>query len=699
MKKPKSTQALLLSKLRKFVQNHSNFPWTFQQIMKELRIPKSYTKKVQKALDILLSQNLIHIKEDGIYPTDQSDVHPVVEGKVSLHPRGFAFVSVEGEERDIFIPKPYTNSAVDKDLVEVVIDNKTSSKGPEGKIVRILERARSKMVCVIEERHETHSYYAFSPLLGIEKELIVCVKNPKTLRRGDRVVVSISRWGRGEKPTLATYEKTLGTIHKAATDIDCALIEYTLSGRFPKEVEKEAAQFGSSVPKQMDPQRTDLTHLTTFTIDPTTARDFDDALSIEKNSDGSYHLGVHIADVSHYVRPHTKLDEEAYERGNSTYFPQQCIPMLPEALSNNLCSLKEGVERFTVSILMKLDPNGHVQTYEITKGKICSQKRFTYEEAKEVLDGKKQSHLLPQLQELCHLCHQFKKLRRERGSVDLSLPEIKINVNAKGEATGFSRIEYDITHQLVEECMLKANELVAKHLKEKLPSSIYRIHDAPTAEQMKDLQQLATLFGFKIPSDPSQQDLQQLFDEAKDSPLLYQLSTAYIRSMKLAIYSTENIGHYGLALDHYTHFTSPIRRYTDLVIHRLLFDEQDLSSLKTIADHCSETERNSFRAEMSVIQMKKLRLLKSLYQQNPKAIYPAVITKIKPQGFHFELANLLTDGFLHISQLYSDYFVYMQETKRLVGSKTQVHYHVGKEIKLKMQSVDLILQEVEWILI
>jgi ribonuclease R len=620
----------------------------------------------------------------------------VVKGKISVHSRGFGFVSVENSENDIFIPKPYMNGAVHEDIVEIEIENKVTSKGPEGKVLSIIERARSTIYCILERESKAKTYLAFSPMLGASKQILVTLSKSFKPKEGDRIIAKVKDWGEKEKPILATMQDYIGNIKDAATDIPSAVAEFHLHHGFSKQTVKEAKKYKEPSTKDLEEGRKDLTHLLSFTVDPTTAKDFDDALFVDKNKDGTYSLAIHIADVSHYVKPGTNLDEEAYTRGNSTYLPGTCLPMIPEELSNELCSLKENVPRFTISVLTQLSKTGDLIHYEITKSIIKSQKRFTYEEAMQVLDGKISHPLLPKLQLLTEIAMLLKKKRKERGSVDLSTKEISLEYDKSGNPTGFHVIEYDITHQMVEECMLLANEIVATKLKERKGGSLYRIHESPTKEQSGDFCSLATLLGYELAQNPTPKDIQELFEKAKNSPLSYQLSTAYIRSMKLAIYSSENVGHFGLCLENYTHFTSPIRRYSDLVIHRLLFEKNYKPDLKAIAEHCSLTERASFKAEMSVLQLKKMRLLNSMLEKAPKAIYPAVITKVNLKGVAFELENLLTDGFIAIRNLGPDYYHYEQQKGRLIGSSSKESFYIGKEIEVKLLSVDLTLLEVEW---
>ncbi|MBI2812248.1 MAG: RNB domain-containing ribonuclease, partial [Candidatus Melainabacteria bacterium] len=408
---------------------------------------------------------------------------------------------------------------------------------------------------------------------------------------------------------------------------------------------------------------------------------------------------VHIADVAHYVTADSPLDKEAVLRCNSTYFPGACVPMLPEELSNELCSLKPDVVRLTVSVLMDFDKNGTLLKHEVVRSYIKSQKRFTYFEAKDVLDGKTKSPHAKTLKLMVELCLLLKKKRYERGSIDFALPEIVLVLDEKGEPQGMKRIEYDITHQLVEEFMLKANETVALELHKRGKELIYRVHEEPQEENFEDFLKFARTLGFKVPVKPNNADLQALFEEARKTPSFSQLSVAFIRSMRLAQYSPDNVGHFGLALEHYCHFTSPIRRYSDLIIERLLFDEEPKDiSLEKIAQRCSEQERVSFRAEMSVKTLKKLRLLNRYFQEDPAREYNAVITKIKPFGLFFELQDLMLEGFLHISELENDYFVYDEARNLLYGRSSGKVHRMGEPVVVRLTRVDLIQLESGWML-
>ena len=447
--------------------------------------------------------------------------------------------------------------------------------------------------------------------------------------------------------------------------------EYGIRSDFQKRVIKEAKNYGTSVSRTDIAQREDLRDWEIFTIDPDTAKDFDDALSLAKDKKGHYHLGVHIADVSHYVTPGSALDTEAALRCNSTYFPGTCLPMLPSVLSDNLCSLKEKVNRLTVSVLVEFDPEGNQVKYRIARTVIRSAKRFTYREAKEVLDRKKKSKHAKTLDLMVELCQLLKRKRYDRGSIEFAIPDLVIIVDEKGVPLRTDYVEYDITHQLVEEYMLKANELVATHITNQGKLVAYRIHDEPSEENMKEFATLARAFGYELPDRPTQAQLQKMFDEALQTPQGQHLASSFIRRMRLAVYSADNIGHYGLALTHYCHFTSPIRRYVDLVAHRIIFgDTPDQQMLDSISKMCSERERISAKAENSVSLLKKLRLLKSLKEEDPYKEYEAIITRVKPHGLTFEVLEMMTEGFLHVSELENDYYVFEEREMRLRGRHT-----------------------------
>jgi len=678
-----------------YIRGKNYVPLREKELFKKLSISPKFFALCRMILEDLVNQGTLEIAQRKYVL--RGPPRDLMTGTIRVHSKGFGFVVPDHKidyPQDIFIPKHLTDGAVDGDRVEVEVNPTVSEKGPEGKVIAVLERGRTHVGATIHHIGPKNKAYAYSPLLGSSKFIAV---NPKSKTKvGDRLIIKIRSWGSEKEEPHGEISHFLGHISDPSCDIQCAIEEFDLRSVFPPEVLEQTAKWGREVPKSELKNREDLTTLTTMTIDPETAKDFDDALSLTKDKKG-YHLGVHIADVAHYVGVGTPLDLEAIQRGNSTYFPGYCLPMLPHELSDNLCSLQPNVIRLTVSVLADFDLSGTMTGYRISRSYIKSAKRFTYEEAKQVLDGEIKSPHLDALKLMVELCNLLKEKRHERGSIDFALPDLVIVVDDKGQPHKTKRVEYDITHQLVEEFMLKANETVARHLAEKGKPVVFRVHEAPDQEDFDDFYAMARSMGFALPSAPSQKDIQALFEKAQKTPYAAQLAIGFIRSMNLALYSSANIGHYGLALDYYCHFTSPIRRYTDLVIQRLLFDQEgkDLE-IEKIAETCSERERISFKAESSVKTLKKLRLMDHWMKEEPTEVYDAIVTRIKSFGLFFDINHLMLEGFLHISELENDYFVYNESQNTLIGRTSGKTHRTGDPIKVRPTVIDLVLLESRW---
>lgn len=689
----------LLKVTRQYMTGRSFVPLFLSELMEKLTIPaqhKTIFKEVLNTLikngDVELSKSRYHWKEDR---------SEIVSGIIRMHHRGFGFVETDDQnasKEDVFIPKHLTANAVDGDHVEIIINHESiSEKGPEGRVVNITKRGRTHIAGIIRDFDKHGDIIAYVPILGLSQRVVVDPAGNKSLVIGDRIIMEVIDWGTKETETCARFTQFLSHISDHQGDTKAAIEAFSLRSEFPHNAIEEAHQFGKTVPASEIKKREDLRGLECITIDPDTAKDFDDALSLTKDRKGNYHLGVHIADVTHYVRPGSALDDEARKRCNSTYFPDYCLPMLPKELSNNLCSLKPRVNRLTVSVLMTIDKKGNLVNYRITRGVIKSQKRFTYKEAKLVLDQKKESPHYPMMQQMKELCHLLKEKRFERGSLDLSLPDLVVIVDAEGFPQRTEYVEYDITHQLVEEFMLKANEIIATDLSEKGKDLTYRVHDYPAEENIKDFVLLARSFGFEIPDAPTPEELQKFFDEATASPYGAHLASSYIRRMRMAVYSPENIGHYGLSLTHYCHFTSPIRRYADLIVHRILFDgDMPRAELENISNQCSDQERVSAKAETSVILLKKLRLLDAIHQHDPATEYDAVITQVKPWGITIEIPAIMLESFIHVSELGDEYFEYEERKMRFRGTSTGTVFRSGEDLKVMLRSVNFIILESKW---
>lgn len=692
-KKPKrpSKESKIASNLSRtllqYIRGKRYNPSTFTELSDHLAIADVHRPLFQEILDELTKKGELTLQR-GKYTIPSTA--ELITGTISVHKKGFGFVRRE-EGPDVFVPKHSMMDAVDGDTVEVEVNPVVSTKGPEGIVVAILKRSRTHLAVIIVSKTGRH-YVAYAPLLGIDKP--VKVKSKTELREGDRIICKVIDWHNASDVVEGEMSRYIGHITDPSVDIKAAVEEFELPDGFTKEAIAEAKSYGKKVTAE---GRRDITDWEIVTIDPDTAKDYDDAISLTKDERGHYFLGVHIADVSHYVKTGSHLDKEAFLRCNSTYFPGQCVPMLPEELSNELCSLKAKVPRLTQSVFAEFNPNGDLIDYQIDRTCIKSQKRFTYKEALAVIEKKKKSVHAPLLNRMVELCLVLKKKRFERGSIDFSMPDDVILVDDKGVPLKIERVEYDITHQMIEEFMLKANELVAKHLASQGKTLIYRVHEQPTAESFQDFYTFARSLGFHVPANPTHLDIQKLFTDAKDSPLLPQLSVSFIRSMRLAAYSSDNLGHYGLALEHYCHFTSPIRRYTDLIIQRLLFDEIGPDAdIDAIALACSEKERISFRAESSVVILKKLRLAATHFAADPTKIYPAIITRVKPFALFFEVPMFDLEGNIHVSKIGNDYFEFNAAKMAFRGSRTGKTYTAGQSIFVRLDQINFILLQSEW---
>lgn len=677
-------------------------PMSKKEVVRRFSVEDDHFPLFDEVLKEFIDKKIILFKRGRYeYPTKKKKI-PAIIGKISIHNKGFGFVNViEPKEfgPDIFIAPPFIHGAVEGDTVEVkLIEKKTPSpKGPEGEILKVIKRRQNRLVGTVYKVLPKKGALAIAAALGSSKIVLVKKSTERKFVVGDRLLLGVDKWPKERGEDIeCKFLSYLGSINDPSIDHVVAAREYDIPTHFSSKVKKEAKSFGTTVKPKEIKNRKNYTKLETITIDPKTAKDYDDALSLEIDKEGRFHLYVHIADVSHYVRPDSELDKEALIRGNTTYFPGFAFPMIPEELSNELCSLKEGVLRLTVTVRMIFDKEGLLLEHHFEKSAIKSQKRFSYEEAKEVLDHKRPSKYYDILKRLEKLYYFLKKHKYERGSVDLSTDDTILKVDSNGTPTSVEVVQYDITHKIIEECMLKANELVAKELRERGTPAIFRVHEKPDRENLREFYRYARSLHFALPEEPSMEDIQQIFTEIEGSSVQKRLTTSYIRSMKLALYSDDPIGHYGLALTDYTHFTSPIRRYIDLIVHRQLFDPDYRPDVKFIATNCSETERKSFKAEMSVSNLKKLRYLKTLYEARPRDEYAATLTKIKQQGVFFDLDFLGFEGFIHISSFHREFFHYFEETSIFVGEESNQKLYVGMPIKIKIDEIDLIFQECRW---
>lgn len=694
--------------LRRHLFDKSYHPATIEQIAAAIGFQGQRWLQLRRAAIDLETSEEIDIDENGKI-TSRAPL--IVEGKLSVHPKGFGFLQSDDEldltawKGELFISKNNRLGAIQGDLVKAqVFTHNISVKGPEGRILEIKSREHQTAVATLSEQREDNLFTAHSSLFP-GKSILLSAPPDLTFHLGDRVVFRLAIIADSESEIdqtdqcIGQIEKNLGSIDDASQDIPVAIAEFGLRNHHPQTAIDEAKRFGSEVRPEDKVGRADLRPWEIITIDPETAKDFDDALSLQIQGN-RYQLGVHIADVAHFVAPGSALDKEALIRSNSTYFPGTCLPMLPHELSDHLCSLKPHVERLTVSVLMQFDEAGELVHHKIERSVIKSQARFSYQQAREIIEGRAGGPHQKTILKMVELCRLLKEKRRQRGSIDLAIPEWVVKCDAKGNPIDMELHEYDLSHQLVEEFMLKANEVVAKSLTDRKLPMIYRVHESPAEEVMESFAEFAAAFNCKLKRPITSSQLQKLFSDIQNEAFAPQLFINYIRSLKQAMYDVENIGHYGLCLDHYCHFTSPIRRYADLTVMRTLFNSGKTAAsgnLTSIAKNCSERERISAKAEMSVLLLKKLRLLKQK-QAEGQTRFEALITKVRPFGIYFELSQLMLEGFLHVSNLGNEYFQF--DTKDLVLSgKSGQKFESGAQICPHLKSVDLVSLQTHWALL
>jgi ribonuclease R len=579
----------------------------------------------------------------------------------------------------------------------------------EGEIVKIVERIRTTIVGTLEQ--SARFCFVIPDDERFTRDVYVASDDLKGATHGDKVVVELLVWEDEQQNPEGTVVEVLGRSGDARIEVLSVARSFGLPMEFPKDVEQEAAHFGEAIPHAEIARRLDLRGTTCFTIDPEDAKDFDDAISFEELPDGNMRLGVHIADVSHYVREGSMLDREAYARGTSVYMVNEVIPMLPERLSNNLCSLKPNVDRPTFSVLMDVDTHGSVKGYTIRKSVIHSKRRFTYEEVQKILEsgrGDLREHLLP----VFKLTQVLLKNRRRDGSIDFETGEAKFKFDENGFPSQIIKKERLDAHRLIEECMLLANKTVAKHIgvvkgEAKPKPFVYRVHDVPDPSRLADLANFVKQFGFSLDAKHgvSSRALQRLLDQVKGSEVENFINEVALRSMAKAVYSEKNIGHYGLAFDCYTHFTSPIRRYPDLVVHRLLEEYergvsidrlQELTQrLPAVCRQSSDRERLAVEAERTSVKVMQVEFMKRHVGDE----FDAVIGGVTQYGMFVEISDLLVEGLVHVRDLADDFYLYDEKRYALQGRSRGKIYRLGDTVKVKVVSVNPEKREIDFAIV
>jgi ribonuclease R len=618
---------------------------------------------------------------------------------------------------DIYISARSRLDAMDGDAVVVrvapPVGKKKITGKREGVIIRILERAHTRIVGTYElpeSRTVSHGFVTPSNP-RITQDVFISRENVNGAKPGDIVSAEIITYPLRGRPPEGRIIRAIGRPGQPGIDSELIIEQYELPVQFSPAALREAGEIPQQVTAFMRKGRRDLRELPTVTIDGEKARDFDDAISLEKIKSG-YRLWVHIADVAHYVKEDTTLDQEAYQRGTSVYLPDRAIPMLPTPLSNGICSLNPSVDRLTLTCEMDISPAGDIMRYDIYESVINSNERMTYTAVREILvdrdpaQRKRYSARLKEFELMAELMEILHTKRTKRGSIDFDLPEPEIVLDLQGRMADIIRAERNMAHQIIEEFMLAANETVAGHIENKEAPFIYRIHEEPAEEKLTDLVEFLATLGITLPAVKKLKPLhlQKALAKAKGTPEETLINTVLLRTMKQARYSAENVGHFGLAADTYTHFTSPIRRYPDLIVHRLLkadmrgklkdeaYTGRLAETLPDAAAHCSLRERTAMEAERDVVTMLKLEFMKDKLGE----VYKGIITGVVQFGLFVQLRELFVEGLVHVSTLADDYYHYVEKLHCLRGERKKRMYRIGDAVTVRVDRVDTIRKRIDF---
>ena len=635
------------------------------------------------------------------------------EGTFIGHPKGFGFVEIEGQDEDIFIPESDTGTAMHQDKVRIIIrDDKKEGKRQEGVVVKVLERGMPEIVGTYQLNRDFGFVISDNPKFS--KDIFIPRKEAAGIKNGDKVIAVITDYGSGNKNPEGKIKENLGNIRTPGTDILAIVKSFGIPSEFPEKVIKQAQRVPDHVLDADRDGRLDLRHLQTVTIDGEDAKDLDDAISLTKEGD-IYHLGVHIADVSNYVQYNSALDREALKRGTSVYLADRVVPMLPERLSNGICSLNQGEDRLALSCLMDINEKGKVVSHQIAETVINVNERMCYTDVKNILEDtdeeakKRYDALIPMFFMMKELSGILRNSRHHRGSIDFDFPESKIILNAAGKAIDVKPYEANVATKIIEDFMLMANETVAQeYCTEEIPF-VYRTHDNPDPEKVESLLTLLHNQGVKIQKAKEEitpKEIQQIIESIEGLPNEAMISRLVLRSMKQAKYTTECSGHFGLAAKYYCHFTSPIRRYPDLQIHRIIKDnlrgrlmregrtEHYAEILDEVARQSSVCERRADEAERESDKLKKAEYMS--YHLGEE--FEGIISGVTGWGLYVELPNTV-EGLVHVNTLRDDYYVFDQESYELRGEMTKKVYKLGDKVRVRVADADKMLKTVDFELV
>ncbi len=680
--------------------------------IKELCIVLGVTKQDRPVLERILlklqEEGKIELSKRGKY--SKAELKNVT-GVFTAHQRGFGFVTIEGENEDIFIPGDKVNGAMHMDTVEIAVLPTTSGKRKEGAVLKVIERGMKHVVCT----YEASENFGFAVPDNTRFGSDIFIPKGKSMGAvaGHKVVVEVTSYGKKDKKPEGRVVEIIGHINDPGTDILSIVKAYDMPVEFSEKIMHQVENVSKEVTDADMAGRMDLRDWTMVTIDGEDAKDLDDAVSLFMDGD-NYVLGVHIADVSNYVQEHSALDVEALKRGTSVYLVDRVIPMLPHALSNGICSLNEAQNRLTLSCIMTINPKGEVIDHKIAETVIKTKRRMTYTNVKKILEDKdpevmeEYKELVPMFEKMAELASILRKRRMKRGSIDFDFPETKVILNDKGEPIDIKPYDRNVATKLIEDFMLIANETVASHFFWQEIPFVYRTHENPDTEKIHKLSTFINNFGYSLhigADEVHPKELQKLLEKIEGTDEEALISRLTLRSMKQARYTTACTGHFGLAASYYCHFTSPIRRYPDLQIHRIIKEtlrgrmnakriEHYESILDEVAKQSSQMERRADEAERETIKLKKCEYMAKHVGEE----FEGVISGVTEWGFFVELPNTV-EGLVRVTELKDDFYQFYEDTYELVGEATNKRYKLGQKVKVVVESTDKLMRTIDFALV
>ena len=692
------------------IRDKVHHPANARELAHLLRVPREERNSFKRQLKALVSEGvLLQIRGNRFGLAEKMDL---VVGRLHTHPAGFGFVTWEHparETKDVYIAAGHMLDAMHGDRVVARIEHHTE-RGVEGRIIRILQRGQESVVGRFETDAANLGY-----VVPFDRRVLTDIHVPtgqwSAATPRDMVVVEITKWPTATRGPLGRIVEVLGRVDEPGVDTQIIIRKHQIPDAHSEESVEEARRLGTVVKDRDIRGRTDFRALPTVTIDGEHARDFDDAITIERLANGHFWLGVHIADVSHYVREGSALDDEAYERGTSVYFPERAVHMFPAELATGLCSLNPNIDRLVQSCLMEVDRHGHVVRYEMHDGVITSDARMTYTDVDAILTDRDEEtitrniELVPMFELMRELFDILNARRRRRGSIDFDLPETEVVLSELGEIEAIIPSERNVAHRIIEEFMLLANETVASHLVALNVPALHRIHEPPDEAKIRDFETFVATLGYSLGAQGHAlrpKHFQKLIDRIRGQPVERPIAALMLRAMQKARYDAAPLGHFGLAAEHYTHFTSPIRRYPDLVVHRMLRQSRQAAitderreeldeDLPEVARHTSEMERRADEAERELLQWKKVRFMTDKVGDE----FHGYITGVAPYGLFVELIEHFVEGLVHISSMADDYYRYLEQQHTLRGENTKRVYRLGDKVLVQVVRVDMERRQVD----